>query len=439
MATLSMTGSASRRDFSHSSSSAATFRPVHNQPNFRLIANTKPKIRYSTRPLRSERGPVSKPSPAVPRLNHLDNQSQAHMVSIADKVSTRRSATAFCFLGFSHPDTFEALDQARLQKGDAIAVARIAGIQAAKKTADLIPLAHPALSITGVTIDLLPFSGKNPPDKAHHSLPPGTYTYGGVIITATVDCEGKTGVEMEAMTAASVTGLTMYDMLKGVDKAMELTSVRVVAKTGGKSGNWTYSWEQRQNRPVPQPGVKTYRPKLKRDGHGPTERNNRSKIPEEDDEINPSTSHHNDSSRETFHPKNASTDSSTNDNDSTDMLETAQNQHSSDPSSPSSSSSSSPPPPPPTSSARTFYEQQMLQYTQQKQDEFDKGLLIADLSGNKIGSTGTTTTDQAETPFYRLVKRGNVTGEDLYRARLERYMRHGASRRGHVRAHHSRS
>lgn len=167
------------------------------------------------------------------------------MVSIADKISTKRSATAFCFLGFSHPDTFKALKQAQNKKGDAIAVARVAGIQAAKKTSDLIPLAHPSLAITGVKIDIRPFSAKGTPTKVQNYLQPDM-EHGGVAIRATVDCEGKTGVEMEAMTAASVTGLTMYDMLKGVDKAMHLTAIRVIAKSGGKSGDWEYSSRLRQ-------------------------------------------------------------------------------------------------------------------------------------------------------------------------------------------------
>ena len=127
-------------------------------------------------------------------------------------------------------------------------MARIAGIQAAKKTADLIPLAHPGLSITGVSVRLEPFINGNLPvpfNKSSLGLNQKAKMFGGVVITATVQCEGKTGVEMEAITSASVAGLTMYDMLKGVDKAMVLTATRVVAKSGGKSGDWV--WDDKTN------------------------------------------------------------------------------------------------------------------------------------------------------------------------------------------------
>lgn len=182
----------------------------------------------------------------IPTLNHLTSTGEAHMVSIASKVPTSRSATATTILLFSQALTYSALLASRLRKGDAISVARIAGIQAAKKTSDLIPLAHPGLNITGVSVMLEPFPGTQLPyplvsqslgiNKANKKV------CGGVFVTATVECEGKTGVEMEAMTAASVAGLTMYDMLKGVDKAMVLTSTRVVAKSGGKSGDWRWDY-----------------------------------------------------------------------------------------------------------------------------------------------------------------------------------------------------
>lgn len=185
-------------------------------------------------------------------LNHLTATGEAHMVSISGKTSTVRSATATTVLLFSHPQTYNALLAARLRKGDALAVARIAGIQAAKKTPDLIPLAHPGLDITAVYVRLVPFLGDALPyPLKRSSLSLGlstTQLYGGVVITATVTCEGKTGVEMEAMTSASVAGLTMYDMLKAVDKAMVLTATRVVAKSGGKSGDWI--WDEKTNKIV---------------------------------------------------------------------------------------------------------------------------------------------------------------------------------------------
>ncbi|OAL20423.1 hypothetical protein AYO22_08917 [Fonsecaea multimorphosa] len=189
-----------------------------------------------------------------PTLTHLTADGEAHMVSIANKKPTSRSATATSLLLFSHHGTYGVLFTSRLRKGDALAVARIAGIQAAKKTSDLIPLAHPGLNITGVTVRLEPFMG----DKLPYPLSEGKggyvgiprdkmdKLYGGVLVTATVTCEGKTGVEMEAITAASVAGLTMYDMLKGVDKEMILTATRVTAKSGGKSGDW--EWDYRRGK-----------------------------------------------------------------------------------------------------------------------------------------------------------------------------------------------
>ncbi|EXJ61809.1 hypothetical protein A1O7_02239 [Cladophialophora yegresii CBS 114405] len=189
---------------------------------------------------------------AVPTLNHLTADGEAHMVSIAQKKPTSRSATATSLLLFSHEGTYSVLFASRLQKGDAMAVARIAGIQAAKKTSDLIPLAHPGLNITGVTVRLEPFKGDSVPFplseafKQPHVAADVETLHGGVLVTATVACEGKTGVEMEAITAASVAGLTMYDMLKGVDKCMVLTSTRVTAKSGGKSGDWEWDHKSHQ-------------------------------------------------------------------------------------------------------------------------------------------------------------------------------------------------
>jgi molybdenum cofactor biosynthesis enzyme len=166
------------------------------------------------------------------------------MVSIASKLPTTRSATATSMLLFSEPDTYTSLVSAQLKKGDALAVARVAGIQAAKKTSDLIPLAHPSLAITGLSLSIEPFGPRGLPSE--DILPTQSnhfFKYGGVYIQAKVDCEGKTGVEMEAMMAASVAGLTMYDMLKGVDKAMTLTDIRVLKKSGGKSGDWSYDYK----------------------------------------------------------------------------------------------------------------------------------------------------------------------------------------------------
>ncbi|KIW18893.1 molybdenum cofactor biosynthesis protein C [Exophiala spinifera] len=226
-----------------------------NIPSFRSHTWSEARARVKTRKLSSQENVRHSSSSSSsefdkdpPELNHLTTDGEAHMVSISGKVPTRRSATATTVLLFSDPQTYRALLAARLRKGDAIAVARIAGIQAAKKTADLIPLAHPGLCITGVRVHLEPFMSDQLPKPftaGPLALGQDALKYGGVAVTATVDCEGKTGVEMEAMSAASVAGLTMYDMLKGVDKAMVLTATRVVAKSGGKSGDWV--WDEKSN------------------------------------------------------------------------------------------------------------------------------------------------------------------------------------------------
>lgn len=188
------------------------------------------------RPLRSPKG-------LAKRLSHLTPTGDAHMVDISHKAPTRRSAAATAFVLFGNPHPYRSLTYRKLRKGDAIAVARIAGIQAAKKTADLIPLAHPGLGLTAVKVNielLAPSSGE------HGSGPdPDTYLgeagfeFGGAKITTHVSCDGKTGVEMEALTAATTAALTMYDMCKAVDKHMLITGARVILKKGGKSGYWS--------------------------------------------------------------------------------------------------------------------------------------------------------------------------------------------------------
>jgi cyclic pyranopterin phosphate synthase len=150
-------------------------------------------------------------------LTHFDGDGHAHMVDVSDKAVTSRIATAENYIQMNR-ETFDIITEGRAKKGDVLGVARLAGIMAAKKTSDLIPLCHP-LPITSVSVDLVP-------DAA---LP-------GIRITATVKTTGQTGVEMEALTAASVTALTVYDMSKAVDKTMEIGGLRVTLKDGGKSG-----------------------------------------------------------------------------------------------------------------------------------------------------------------------------------------------------------
>ena len=153
------------------------------------------------------------------KLSHLDEQGRAKMVDVSDKDTTSRIAVA---RGSIHmrAETLKLILHDKIEKGDVFAVARVAGIMAAKKTSELIPMCHP-LNITSVEIDLMP--GDNP---------------ARVDIEASVRVSGKTGVEMEAMTAVSVAGLTIYDMCKAVDREMSMGEIRLVKKSGGKSGTF---------------------------------------------------------------------------------------------------------------------------------------------------------------------------------------------------------
>lgn len=153
-------------------------------------------------------------------LTHFDDGGNAHMVDVSDKPVTDRLATAEACI-VMRPETLAHITQGTAKKGDVLGVARLAGIMGAKKTSDLIPLCHP-LPITKVTLDLTP----------DETLP-------GVRITATVKTSGQTGVEMEALTAASTAALTVYDMLKAAEKGMEITGLRLLRKEGGKSGTYT--------------------------------------------------------------------------------------------------------------------------------------------------------------------------------------------------------
>ncbi|MGB3179672.1 MAG: cyclic pyranopterin monophosphate synthase MoaC [Albidovulum sp.] len=152
-------------------------------------------------------------------LTHFDAEGHAHMVDVSDKAVTDRVAVAEARV-LMRPETLALVTQGRAKKGDVLGVARLAGIMAAKRTSDLIPLCHP-LPITRVAMDLIP-------DPA---LP-------GIRIEATVKTTGQTGVEMEALTAASVAALTVYDMLKAAEKSMVIEGLRVILKDGGKSGRY---------------------------------------------------------------------------------------------------------------------------------------------------------------------------------------------------------
>lgn len=156
------------------------------------------------------------------------------MVSITDKKVTSRIAKAVCTITFSNPTALRLIHDNQLKKGDVLGVARVAGIMAAKRTADLIPLCHP-IPLSHVGVELYPTRQADPSSSTSGDDAGGD---NALRIEATVTCDGKTGVEMEAMTAAGTAALTVYDMCKAVDKGMVIGGLRVVLKDGGKSGRW---------------------------------------------------------------------------------------------------------------------------------------------------------------------------------------------------------
>ena len=159
-------------------------------------------------------------------LSHLDAQGQARMVDVGDKSTTTRTAIAGASV-VMQPATLAAIRAGDVKKGDVLGTARVAGILAAKKTHELIPLCHPLL-ITRVAIDF-------------------DYVEYGIAIKATVRCQGQTGVEMEALTAATVAALTIYDMAKALEKTMRIENVRLLFKEGGKSGRFEAPTMRKRN------------------------------------------------------------------------------------------------------------------------------------------------------------------------------------------------
>ena len=154
------------------------------------------------------------------KLTHFDDEGRAHMVDVTKKAETERIAVAQGRVRML-PKTLGLIVSGDVKKGDVLAVARLAGIMAAKKTADLVPLCHP-LALTSVAVDLVPNTNDSTVD-----------------ITATCKLTGRTGVEMEALTAVSVAALTVYDMVKAVDRGMMIADIRLSHKSGGKSGTFT--------------------------------------------------------------------------------------------------------------------------------------------------------------------------------------------------------
>jgi len=150
-------------------------------------------------------------------LTHVDSEGRSRMVDVSGKPTTRRTAVATGLVRMS-PSTVEAIRDHRTPKGDPLEISRIAGVMGAKRTSELIPLCHPLpLNQANVEIELLPE---------------------GVLITATATTEGKTGVEMEALTAVSISALTIYDMCKAIDKSMVISEIKLESKTGGTSGDF---------------------------------------------------------------------------------------------------------------------------------------------------------------------------------------------------------
>ena len=159
---------------------------------------------------------------ATGRLTHVDEQGSARMVDVSGKASTHRRAIAEAVIHM-HRETLAMILDGRAPKGDVLAVARVAGVMAAKRTGDLIPLCH-SLSLTQASVDFEP--GED-----------------GVLVRATVETNGPTGVEMEALTAAGVAALTLYDMCKAVDRGMTIDGLQLVLKEGGRSGRWSREGE----------------------------------------------------------------------------------------------------------------------------------------------------------------------------------------------------
>lgn len=156
------------------------------------------------------------------KLSHFNASGEAHMVDVGQKAITERQAVASGEI-IMLPETLALIQQGDHKKGDVLGIARVAGIMAAKKTADLIPLCHP-LAITHIDIDL----------QCDESLP-------GVRCEVVVECNGKTGIEIEALNAVQITLLTIYDMSKAVDRGMHIERVGLLKKSGGKSGEWSKS------------------------------------------------------------------------------------------------------------------------------------------------------------------------------------------------------
>ncbi|CAI7658851.1 unnamed protein product [Penicillium palitans] len=208
----------------------AQLKDMKNRPMILIASQTR--LYHSGRSKPETKDCIPRPSPSLPTtsdadLPHLTPSKTVHMTQITEKPETKRVATAACTVSFSNSRPWEILREGQTtHKGDVFSVARIAGIMAAKRTPDIVPLCHPGIGITGVEVSV-------------ELVEPGpNRDHGAMDVVASVSCFGRTGVEMEAMTATMGAALTVYDMLKAVDKGMVIDSVRLLEKQGGKSGHW---------------------------------------------------------------------------------------------------------------------------------------------------------------------------------------------------------
>ena len=190
-------------------------KPIARRPKKKAARRPKPKIKAKTkvRPKKPVASPITNP------LTHIDQRGEARMVDVSDKGATERIAVAEGRV-IMRKETLDLVLEGNAMKGDVLGAARLAGIMAAKRTHGLIPLCHP-LPLTKVEIEINP----------EHALP-------GFLVQATVKVTAKTGVEMEALTAVSIACLTIYDMVKAVERGVHIEGIRLLHKSGGKSGEW---------------------------------------------------------------------------------------------------------------------------------------------------------------------------------------------------------
>lgn len=239
---------------------ATCFSPLAKSPWLKTPTHLLPRTPFglqarhyhhkpSPAPTKTQEQKHSLPTTSHPDLPHLTASQTVHMTQINEKPITARQATSTCHVHFSNPRPYQLLATGQgTHKGDVYSVARIAGITAAKKTPDIVPLCHPGLGITGVEVEVTlveparPQSQEqeqdNQKDESAKTGPHPEPDHGAIRIVASVGCIARTGVEMEAMTATMGAALTVYDMLKAVDKGMVIGGVKLLEKTGGKSGRW---------------------------------------------------------------------------------------------------------------------------------------------------------------------------------------------------------